>query len=108
MNLPMMEQRSRNCVLLDEMGLAWALTKECEENALSECLQYMDDNEDKAYLQGMSEDIQKIIFRNISFLKYVLRFLKNGVKQGRVAALLEQLEVRSLWHCMNRQMLRLF
>jgi hypothetical protein len=96
MNLPMMEQRSRNCVLLNKMGLAWALTKECEENALSECLQYMDDNEDKAYLQGMSEDMQKIIFRNISFLKYVLRFLKNGVKLGRVAALLEQVEIAGL------------
>lgn len=46
MNLPMMERRSRNCVLLKKLGLAWALTKECEENALSECLQYMDDNED--------------------------------------------------------------
>lgn len=96
MNLPMMERRSRNCVLLKKLGLAWALTKECEENALSECLQYMDDNEDKAYLQGMSEDMQKIIFRNISFLKYVLRFLKDGVKPGRIAALLEQVEISGL------------
>lgn len=96
MNLPMMEQRSKNCVLLKKLGLAWALTKECEENALSECLQYLGDSEDKAYLQGMGEDMQKNIFRDISFLKYVLRFLKNGVKLDRIAALLEQVEIGRL------------
>ena len=36
MNLPMMEQRSRNCVLLKKLGLAWVLSKECNETVLSE------------------------------------------------------------------------
>lgn len=40
--------------------------------------------------------MQKKIFRNISFLKYVLYFLKNGVKLGRIDALLEQMDIAEL------------
>ncbi len=61
----MIEQRSRNCVLLKKLELAWSLTKECKENVLSECLQHLKDNADKAYLQGMNKNMKG---KNISKL----------------------------------------
>ncbi len=89
MNLPVMEQRSRCCVLLKKLGLAWDLTRECKEDVLLECLRYLNDD-DKVFLQGMNADVQHKVFQNISYLKYVLAILKSGVSINRVNALLEQ------------------
>lgn len=91
MNLPVMEQRSRCCVLLKKLGLAWGLTKECKEDVLLECLYYLNDNDDKVFLQGMNANVQQKIFQDISYLKYVLNIRKKGASPNRIDALLEQI-----------------
>lgn len=96
MNLPLMKQRSENCVLLKEMGFAWVLTRECKEEVLSECLHYLMDNDCTEYFKGMSEDVQKEAFQNLDSLQYILNLLENDVQHDRIGKLLEQIGLAEL------------
>lgn len=93
MNLPLMKQRSQCCMLLKEMKLAWKLTQTCKEGVLLECLHYLKENEYQKYLHGMNEATQIKIFQDFSLLQYILELRKNDVRNDRISALSEQVEL---------------
>ena len=103
MNLPLMKQRSENCFLLKEMGLAWILTHKCKEGVLSECLYYLRDHGCAEYLKGMSEAIQEEAFQSLGSLRYILNLLKNDVQLDRIGKLLEQVDLVDLMESYSQE-----
>ena len=96
MNLPLMKQRSENCTLLKELGLAWILTHKCKEEVLAECLYYLRNHGCAEYLKGVSEAIQEEAFQSLDSLRYILNLLKNDVQFDRIGKLLEQVDLADL------------